>query len=110
VAARADAHAPHPHTPQWVLESFTGCVDSCSDNTPAGDAYLARAPFKGALQLPRRVAYSAETRSLALLPIAELGALRRDKARSMGRGSGAGASGGGGPRLSGGGAAPGARM
>jgi hypothetical protein len=24
----------------WVMDSFIGCVDSCSDNKPEGDAYV----------------------------------------------------------------------
>ena len=24
----------------WVMESFIGCIDSCSDHTAEGDAYL----------------------------------------------------------------------
>ncbi|KAI8462298.1 MAG: glycosyl hydrolase [Monoraphidium minutum] len=67
----------------WVMESFVGCVDSCSYHAAAGAAYVARAPFKGALQLPRRVSYSPETRSLLLYPIDELRALRADKLVSL---------------------------
>lgn len=26
----------------WVMESFIGCIDSCSDHTAAGEAYLSK--------------------------------------------------------------------
>ena len=37
-------HTTHTHklhaAPQWVYDTFNGCIDSCSDNTPEGNAYL----------------------------------------------------------------------
>jgi hypothetical protein len=64
---------------QWIMDSFIGCIDSCSDNTAPGNAYVKRAPFKGALQLARLVTFNPETRSMALFPIDESRRLRHQK-------------------------------